>query len=99
MAIARLISEAKSQKSVEIVMDGIILTSVFCVGIYQKVRFLLGIWTIWGAEGSGGSLGVWLAAEEAKKSWNQKILYSPVGGSKNASLLFGPPKKSFDWLC
>ena len=80
MAIARLISEAKSQKSVEIVMDDSILTSVFWVGLYLKVRFLLGIWTIWGAYGSRGWLGAWLAAEEAKKCWNQKILYAPVGG-------------------
>ena len=43
------------------------------------MRFLLGIWTIRGAYGSRGSLGVWLAAEEAKKSWNQKILLAKIG--------------------
>ena len=80
MAIPRLISEAKSEKSLEIVMDDTLLISVVSVCLYQKVRFLLGIWTIWGAYGSGGWLRVWLAAEEAKKSWNQKILYAPVGG-------------------
>ena len=49
MAIPRLISEAKSQKSLEIVTDDSILTSVFWVGLYLKVRFLLGKWTIRGA--------------------------------------------------
>ena len=76
-------------------MDDIILTSVFKVRVCQKVRFLIGKWTIWGADGSGSWLGVWLAAERAKESWNQKILYAPVGGPKNASVLVGAPKKSF----
>ena len=89
MAIPRLISEAKSQKSLEIVTDDSILTSVFWVGLYLKVRFLLGIWTIWGAYGSRGSLGVWLAAEEAKKSWNQKIL---LAKSASIQLRTSPPK-------
>ena len=79
-AIPRLISEAKSQKSVQIVMDAIILTSLFYLRVCQKVRFLIGKSTIWGADGSGSWLKVWLAAQEAKKSWNQKILYAPVGG-------------------
>ena len=43
------------------------------------MRFLIGKWTIWGAYGSGGWLGVWLAAEEAKKCWNQKILLAKIG--------------------
>ena len=63
MAIPRLISEAKSQKSLEILTDDSILISVFLVRVYQKVRFLMGIWTIWGAYGSGGWLGAWLAGE------------------------------------
>ena len=79
-AIPRLISEAKSQKSVEIIMDDKIFTSVFYIRVCQKVWFLMGKWTIWGAAGSGSWLKVWLAAQEAKKSWNQKILYAPVGG-------------------
>ena len=67
MAIPRLISEAKCQESVEIVMDDKIVTSLFSVRVCQKVRFLIGKWTIWGADGSGSWLGVWLAAEQAKK--------------------------------
>ena len=63
MAIPRLISEAKCQESVQIVTNDKILTSVFYVRVYQKVRFLIGKWTIWGADGSGSWLGVWLAAE------------------------------------
>ena len=49
MAIPRLISEAKSRKSLEIVADTPNLVSVFKVVIYRKVRFLIGKWTIWGA--------------------------------------------------
>ena len=56
-AIPRLISEAKSQKSVQIVMDDIILTSLFYLRVCQKVRFLIGKSTIWGADGSGSWLG------------------------------------------
>ena len=43
-----------------------------------------------------------ISAWESGRFWKMvqnAYLYSPVGGSKNASLLFGPPKKSFDWLC
>ena len=79
-AIPRLISEARFQESVPIVMDAIILTSLFYLRVCQKMRFLIGKSTILGADGSGSWLKVWLAAEEAKKCWNQKILYAPVGG-------------------
>ena len=60
----------------------------------RKVRFLIGKSTIWGADGSGSWLKVWLAAQEAKKSWNQKILYAPVGGQKTQAFWLAP-KKSF----
>ena len=63
MAIPRLISEAKCQESVQIVTNDKIFTSVFYVRVCERVRFLIGKWTIWGADGSGSWLGVWLAAE------------------------------------
>ena len=52
------------------------------------MRFLIGKWTIWGADGSGSWLGVWLAAEEAKKCWNQKILIEQFKATSETFRLF-----------
>ena len=92
MAIPRLISEAKSRKSLKIVEDDKNLQSVFlgahisrCVVPYWKMDDFGGVEV-------AGLAGGWLAGRASLKMLEPKDPILPRWGTKNASVLVGPPQ-------